>query len=170
MAPRIRYGTKELAFGLDGPSLYNLAPAELSDHCVGDVAAEPAFSMFPGVNPAPRTLLSMAMQHLRVACYQDPQTSLCRGAADWMRLCIRPRRPGRYKCRVVQPANRRWPSGLLPDSDRVDRKAHKPAPVFHGGTGLTAARLHHHARAAPLATRRRIGVRHTLDDVLPLFG
>ena len=126
--------------------------------------------MFACVSPAPRTLLSMAMQHLRVTCYQDPQTSPCRGAADWLRLCIRPRRPGRYKCRVVQPADRRWPSGLLPDSDRVDRKAHKPAPVFHGGSGRTAARLHYHARAAPLATRLRIGVPHTLDDVLPLFG
>ena len=109
------------------------------------------------------------MQHVGVACRQDPQTAAGRVAAYWLRRRIRLRPPGRNEYRVVRPAVRRFQSGTRPDSGHVACRARKPAPACRGGEGRTAARHQHPARAVPLATRLRIGARHILDAVLSFF-
>ena len=136
--------------------------------CRSDVDTDLVFSMFPGAGRSRRERLSAAMQHVSVACRQDPRTAPGRVATDGLRRRTRPPPPRRKEYRVVRPAVRRFQSGTRPDSGHVARRARKPATACREGEGRTAARRQHQARAVPLATRRPIGARH-LDAVLSFF-
>ena len=98
----------------------------------------------PGGRWSRRERLSTAMQHVSVACRQDPRTAPGRVAADGLRRRTRPPPPRRNEYRVVRPAVRRSQSRTRPDSGHVARRARKPAPACREGEGRTTATKFHH--------------------------